>query len=168
MKRTHLMICIVVVLFFPAWAWGGIGIEKTGLSEGLHPDEGKHVLGLTPNRFGSLGLLDPERFQMSQSYSMSFVSNGKQSNSAGMYLNTMTYQFSMPISMRLQVGYMHDPFVLLGGGGDAMGGGQLFIPNFDVVIRPMKYMTIQFHYGMAPAQQQLFPFQRALRPWFRE
>jgi hypothetical protein len=168
MKRTHLMICMAVVLFFPAWAWGGIGIEKTGLSEGLHPDEGQHVLGLTPNRFGSLGLLDPERFHMSQSYSMSFASDGKHSSSAGMYLNTMTYQFSMPISMRLQVGYMHDPSVLFAGSGDAMGRGQLFIPNFDVVIRPMKYMTIQFHYGMVPVQQQRVPFQRALRPWFME
>ena len=68
MKRTHLTIWIAVVLLFPVWAWGGIGIEKTGLSEGFHPDEGKHVLGLTPNRFGSLGLLDPERFHMSQNY----------------------------------------------------------------------------------------------------
>ena len=168
MKQYHLAIWIVAVLFFPTWVWGGIGTEKTGLSEGLHPDEGQHVLGLTPNRFGSLGLLDPERFHMSQSYSMSFVSDGKRSNSAGMYLNTMTYQFSMPISMRLQVGCMHDPSVLFGGSGEARGGGQLFIPNFDVVIRPMKYMTIQFHYGMAPAQQQWVPFQRAFRPWFRE
>ena len=168
MKQTHMMIGIAVVLLFPVWAWGGIGIEKTGLSEGLHPDEGQHVLGLTPNQFGSLGLLDPERFHMSQSYSMSFASDGKYSSSAGMYLNTMTYQFSMPISMRLQVGYTHDPSVLFAGSGDAMGDGRLFIPNFDIIIRPMKHMTIQLHYGMAPAQQQLFPFQRAFRPWFRE
>jgi len=168
MKRTHLMIWTVGLLLFPAWVWAGIGMEKTGLSEGLHPDEGKQVLGLTPNRFGSLGLLDPERFHMSQSYSMSFFSDGKHSSSAGMYLNTMTYQFSMPISMRLQVGYMHDPSVLFGGPGDALGGGQLFIPNFDVVVRPTKYMTIQFHYGMGLGRQQWVPFHRGFRPWFGE
>jgi len=168
MKRCGLMIWIVGVLLFPAWIWGGIGMEKTGLEEGLHPDEGKTVVGLTPNRFGSLGLLDPERFHMSQSYAMSFFSDGKHSNSAGMYLNTMTYQFSMPISMRLQVGYMHDPSVLFGGPGDALGGGQLFIPNFDVVVRPTKYMTIQFHYGMGSGRQQWVPFHRAFRPWFRQ
>ena len=165
MKRCHLTIWIVGVLLLPTWVWGGIGMQKTGLEKGLNPDGGKAVVGLTPNRFGSLGLLDPERFHMSQSYSMSFSSNGKHSGSAGMYLNTMTYQFSMPISMRLQVGYMHDPSVLFGGPGDALGGGQLFIPNFDVVVRPTKYMTIQFHYGMGPGRQQWVPFHRAFRPW---
>jgi len=161
------MIWIVGVLLFPAWVWGGIGTEKAGLGEGLHPDEGKHMVGLRPDRWGNLGLLDPERFHMSQSYSMSFFSDGKHSSSAGLYLNTITYQFSMPISMRLQVGYMHDPSVLFGAPGDPLGGGQLFIPNFDVVVRPMKNLTIQFHYGMWPRQRRML-FHRPFRPWLGE
>ncbi|MFH1009592.1 MAG: hypothetical protein V1800_19120 [Candidatus Latescibacterota bacterium] len=162
MKRTHLMIGLAVVLLFPAWAWGSLGIEMTGLGEGVHPDSENYGLGVTPSPFGSLGLLNPERFHMSQSYSMSFASNGKQTSSTGMYLNTLTYQFSMPISVQLQLGYRHDPTMLFGGGG-ASGQGGLFVPNFDVMIQPIKAMTIQFHYGMVPAQRQWVP---TPNPWF--
>jgi hypothetical protein len=55
---------------------------------------------------GSSGLFffDPSRFGMQQSYSVSFSSSGAGSHSSGVYLNTLSYDFGIPLRLEVDVG----------------------------------------------------------------
>lgn len=95
-------------------------------------------------------LLDPSRFEMSQSYSFSLISSGSRSTNVGLYLNTMTYQFSDPLLMQLRIGYLHQPF----GGPNNLGlsdKGSVFIQDAHIQYKPMKNMIISLDYGNYPA-----------------
>lgn len=60
----------------------------------------------------SSSLLDPSRFSMRQSYSMSYSSFGGESDLSGLYLNRMTYQFQIPLTLQVDVGLFHKPMAL--------------------------------------------------------
>lgn len=54
--------------------------------------------------------LDPSRLTMQHSYQMSYMTAGGHGFSQGLYLNTVSYQFSLPITMSVQWGMAHQPF----------------------------------------------------------
>ena len=106
----------------------------------------------SPLGLRSMSLLDPERFTMKQQTIMSYSSSNRMgSGLQGMYLNTMEYRFSMPLTMRLRVAYQNNMGSLIGnkssyGGKPGMETGKLYIPSFDMVYKPWKNTTISFHY----------------------
>ena len=106
----------------------------------------------SPLGLRSMSLLDPERFTMKQQTIMSYSSSNRMgSGLQGMYLNTMEYRFSMPLTMRLRVAYQNNMGSLIGnkssnGGKPGMETGNLYIPSFDMVYKPWKNTTISFHY----------------------
>jgi len=55
-------------------------------------------------RSSSLQLANPAGFQMQQSYSMQFTSSTLGSFSSGLYLNTISYQFGIPLKLSLDFG----------------------------------------------------------------
>ena len=61
--------------------------------------------GINPVGIFSGSFLNPDKFHMSQSYSYSMSTFGGNSMGQAMYLNTMSYQFSDPLSFTLQWGY---------------------------------------------------------------
>ncbi|NQT24357.1 hypothetical protein HQ585_03280 [candidate division KSB1 bacterium] len=93
-------------------------------------------------------LIDPNKFSMSQSYSLSFLSSGRQSTNIGMYLNTMNYQFSDPLMMQVSVGYMHQP---LGGAGMQNNqNGNVFLQRAMLQYKPTENMTLTVDYQQLP------------------
>lgn len=64
--------------------------------------------GLRQGFAGILGL-DPSRLHISHSYQMSYMSIGG-GLTQGMYLNTLSYQFSMPLTLSFQWGIAYQPF----------------------------------------------------------
>lgn len=94
------------------------------------------------------GLLDPSKFHMSQSYSLSFLSYGKAMLNQGLYLNTLSYRFSNPLWMQVQIGYLHLPF---GQGSAGMSSnGKLFLHRASVVYTPSEKFTAVFEYQSMP------------------
>jgi hypothetical protein len=57
----------------------------------------------------ALGFIDPNRFFMHQSYSLSYSSWGGGSASMGVYQNTMSYIFSEKLAMNARLGFVHNP-----------------------------------------------------------
>ncbi|MFQ6092817.1 MAG: hypothetical protein ACE5OR_09070 [bacterium] len=105
------------------------------------------------DRFGSrlsggLSLLDPSRFSMSQSYSISFSSSGGKGTAVGLYMNTMKYQFSEPLSLTVHVGYLHQPFTK-GSFGRTMSKGA-FLSGFELMYRPSKNFFLKIEHGATP------------------
>lgn len=56
-----------------------------------------------------LGFLDPNRFQMHHSFSMSYATMGGQGMMVNSYMNTIDYQISNPLFLRLNLGLMNSP-----------------------------------------------------------
>ena len=99
--------------------------------------------GMNPIGIFSKSLLDPDKFQMTQSYTMSMGSFGGQSIGQAMYLNTMSYQISNPLSISLQWGYlMNQPL----GGDKKTVGFQPYLPSnggFFISGAQLKYTPME-------------------------
>lgn len=93
-------------------------------------------------------LIDPNKFSMSQSYSLSFLSDGRQSANVGLYLNTMNYQFSDPLRMQVRVGYMHQPL----GGATLQNNqnGSVFLQRAMLQYKPFENLTFTLDYQQLP------------------
>jgi hypothetical protein len=58
-----------------------------------------------------LGFLNSEKFSMHHSFSMGYMSSGKYgSMMVNSYMNTINYQISDPLFLRLNVGIMNSPY----------------------------------------------------------
>lgn len=112
---------------------------------------------------GLLGL-DPTKFSMSHSYSMMFSSVGGHSFSQGLYLNTMKYQFSDPLSMFVQVGFSHQPFGNLGND-NLQTRNQLFLSGAGLEYKPSENFKLQFQFSQTPGS--LYPSRYRLNPFNR-
>ncbi|HAV23273.1 MAG: hypothetical protein A2X67_08240 [Ignavibacteria bacterium GWA2_55_11] len=61
------------------------------------------------------GWFDPSRFNMRQSYSMTYSSFGGRGLTIGEYVNSMFYRISDPLSVQFDLSLTHSPFNSLGG-----------------------------------------------------
>ena len=98
----------------------------------------------------SLSILNPSRFHMSQSYSFMYSSSGYGSYSLGMYLNSLEYQVSDPLRIRIDVAYVHQPGALFSGTGAGSQNGMI-LPGISVNWQPSKYFQMRFDYRQYPS-----------------
>lgn len=101
-------------------------------------------------------LLDPSRFSMTHSYTMSFTRFGNQTLNQGLYLNTMNFRVSDPLLMQVRIGYLHQPFGGYGTAGDA--NGKLFLQRAMVQYKPSDKMSIVFDYQAYPSPIGVNPY----------
>ena len=94
-------------------------------------------------------LLNSTKFSMSHSYSVSYFSLGKQSFNQGLYLNTMNFQFSDPLTAQVRVGFMHQPF----GGQNLIGGknGKLFLERVMLRYQPSENTVLKIDFQSYPS-----------------
>lgn len=102
-------------------------------------------------RAGGFSLLDPSRFKMSQSYSLSYFSGSGYSGSLGFYSNTIEYRLSNPLTVRVGIGYLHQP---LGSNSDSgaragLDNGRL-LPSFSLLYRPSNRFQLLIDYRTVP------------------
>ena len=90
-------------------------------------------------------LLDPSRWSMSQQYSVSFLSNGKQGFSQGLYINTIRFRLSDPLSMEVRLGAVH------GLGMDKNRGGVGFLQGATLQYRPSNNTTFTVDVQSVPS-----------------
>ena len=101
----------------------------------------------------SIGLLNSDRFQMNQSYSLSFSANGHGSSSSGLYLNTISYKLANPLILELDWGF-HTPFhsTMSGNLGrmyqlnQQNSAGSLILPRIGLEYRPTENSLISINY----------------------
>ncbi|MBL8026490.1 MAG: hypothetical protein JNL74_08760 [Fibrobacteres bacterium] len=119
----------------------------------------------------SPNLINPSRFKMQQSYSMSYSTNGTENDLTGMYLNRMSYQFTVPLLLQVDVALMHKPMALFTGEPDPSGAKSalLGIPHAKLTWKPSEKFMMSVEYF----QQQngysnnslLSPFGNSLNPY---
>lgn len=97
----------------------------------------------------SFSLLDPNRFHMSHSYSLSYISSRAGSRTLGMYLNSIEYQVSDPLRIKIDIAYLHKPGRLFNSGSGSSGSGQI-LPAISINWKPAKCVFFQFNYRQTP------------------
>jgi len=93
-------------------------------------------------------LIDPSKFSMSHSYSLSYFSWGGKSFSQGLYLNTMNYQLSEPLFMQVRIGYVHQPFGIMNQSNGM--NGKVFVQRALIEYKPSKNMRLTIDYQVNP------------------
>ena len=91
--------------------------------------------------------LDPTRFSMRHSYSLSFGTSAAGSYNVGLYLNTMRYRLSDPLTVHLQFGLQHSPM------GGEFGNGvksQVFISSAGMEFKPAENLKLQLEFSQRP------------------
>lgn len=102
------------------------------------------------NPVGSfLGLIDFSRFQMRHSVSLSYMNLGGRGLSVGMYTNSMFYQVSDPLSVRLDVSMMYSPMSSFGPQGQNSLNG-IYINRAELNYRPSKDFLLQVQFRQMP------------------
>lgn len=126
-----------------------IGPSKPFTKETL-TGNGPTVLGLQPQAGNSL--LDPTRFHMRQSYSMSYTSDGTNSDMTGLYLNRLSYDFSIPLTLQVDVGLFHKPMAMFSSTAEpGVKTSTLTVPHVGLYYKPSKNIYMSFEYFQAPA-----------------
>ncbi|OGC81909.1 MAG: hypothetical protein A2W07_00650 [candidate division Zixibacteria bacterium RBG_16_43_9] len=93
-------------------------------------------------------LLDPSRLKMSQSYTFSFFSSGKQSGTFGLYTNTLEYRISKPLLVRVGLAYLHQPLSVFNRGSQSLNG--VLLPNFQLFYQPSKNFQLRIDVSSMP------------------
>jgi hypothetical protein len=101
-------------------------------------------------------LLDPSRLHMTQSYSLMYSNSKAGSSSLAMYFNSIEYQVSNPLTVRFNIGYLHQPGAILKSGGTSSRGGQI-IPGLSLVYRPSDSFLFRFDYRQTPLINDGYP-----------
>ncbi len=106
MRRLLTLLCIAYVL---------VGVTHAQLREQSKPlDLARELRTPVSARVGGILGLDPSRLRLSHSYSLSYFSLAGQSFAQGVYLNTINYELSAPLQLRLQWGMAHAPLQSMG------------------------------------------------------
>lgn len=129
------MVIALLILILPTSTLGQLKSQR---------GEGNVAQALQPQRF--IGLLNPEKFRMWHSYSMSVFSFGGRTFFRGLYLNTMYYRFSDPLSMKVQWGVLHQPFNMFGNPLNR----RAFLSEVELNYRPSDKFLLRVRYGMMP------------------
>lgn len=102
-----------------------------------------------PDRFLGLGIFDPSKFSMQHSFSMSYFSLGGKGLSQGLYLNTMTYQLSSPLLLKLQWGIQNFPTNSLAKNNPAFQGG-FFLSGAELQYKPSDKLEMRLQFNSMP------------------
>jgi hypothetical protein len=97
---------------------------------------------------GTGGLLDPSRFSVSQSYSMSFSSGSGGESWDGLYLSTLSYQLAVPVTLSLDLGLAHQPGALFKAGpmNRQFDASAVVMPRLELKYQPFRNTLIRVQY----------------------
>ncbi len=95
-------------------------------------------------------LLDPGKFHMTQSYSLMYSSSSAGSQSLGLYLNSIEYQVSDPLKIRLDIGYLHNTGALFGNNNGTLSNNGEILPGLAISWKPTENLHFQFNYRQVP------------------
>ena len=101
----NFLISTLCVICFAALGYGQYRDSRCSTESTGDYLRGNSNLGMSSFR----GLFDPSRMHMSNSMSMGYYSGGGVSASRGLYLNTIDYQISRPLSITTHLGYQFQP-----------------------------------------------------------
>ncbi|HDS01291.1 MAG TPA: hypothetical protein ENO22_07675 [candidate division Zixibacteria bacterium] len=155
----HLVITTLFILLLSIPVLGQSGLERQ--EEATSADAiGKARID---NKFS---LLDLSRLDMSHSYTISYFSANGQGTTIGMYMNSIRYRISNPLTLNVNLAWVHQPGQLLGGDrGTPTDYGSIY-PSFSLEYRPSDKFYLEIGYHSVPAYMYYYNTDRMRRNWF--
>jgi len=102
-------------------------------------------------------LFDPTRFNMQQTYTMSFVSGGGQSTGLGVFTNTFAYRASDVLAISADVSAVYSPFSTLGSKfQNSLNGIYLSSARLDWKLSDNSFLIVE--YNAMPYGSYFSPF----------
>jgi hypothetical protein len=152
MRYKNVMLFAVALVLLPVVAFGQ-------LKEQQKPQPFSQLLtsplSAPQGLIGLIGL-DPNRFSMQQSYSLSYTSWGGHGYSQGVYLNTMSYRFSDPLQVSLQWGILNQPLGSFGVSSLYQSG--FFFSGASVEYKPSRNLSIGLQVNRTPGGWLGYPY----------
>ena len=147
---------LILLIVIPTLAFGQFkdGSQPISFSSAL-----KNSIFIGKSAMNLIGL-DPSRLNMSQSYQMSYMSMGDQGTTQGVYLNTLSYSFSSPLTLAFQWGIAHQPFPASGNAPFLQNGP--FLSGAILRYEPFKNTVIHIEYSRNPYNNYY-----GMNPWWR-
>lgn len=160
MMKQKIFISIALFLLVPGIAFTQL---KTQNPQDVHfPSALTKGYGQASGLFGFLGL-DPSKIQMTHSYTLSFMTFGGQGFGQGVYLNTISYRISAPLSMSVQWGMLHQPFESAGVDSPFKSG--FFVSGANLNYKPSNNFHVGIQYSSYPTTGYYrSPFDYGYRP----
>ena len=109
-----------------------------------------NILAKPENSF-LMSFLDPSKFQMNHSFSMSFGAGGGQQMLQNAYVNTMFFQFSENLTLTTDLGIMQTPYHTFGENSSVsnpqfFGGAQLNYKISDKSFLQLRFESVPYNY----------------------
>ncbi len=104
---------------------------------------------IQPTGGSFMGIIDPDRIDMSQSYSLTYASSGNNGFMQGLYLNNIRYRLSAPLMLNLQLGYLHTPYNSYGGGFNQGMNGE-FVGGASLIYKPSRNVSLSLGFSRMP------------------
>jgi len=148
MRSASLLFILFIAAAVSVAQWKSQPREKVPVTESLVRTDNAGLL---------FGWFDPSRFSMGHSYSLSYTSGGGQGYSLGEYTNSMRYQLSDPLSLRIDMSLSHSPYDSYGGKlGRELSGFR--ISRAELNYRPSENTYLQIQFRQLPASRYLMGF----------
>ncbi len=138
MRMKKLAIVAVCLFSYPLLASAQLRNQPVDVAKALKSASPKNIVSI-------LGL-DAKKFSMNHSFSLGFSSLG---GGSALYLNTMQYRFSNPLTLFLQVGIQSRAL-----GGRSIYGAQdsqMFVSGAGLSYKPSDNFGLYFEYSQSPA-----------------
>ena len=142
-------VCALLMLSLPLLTWSQTenGVLDTRVSDYLRSGDGFN-LGIQPS-----GLFDPSRMSFTHSYSMNYFSSGGAALAQGLFMETIRYRLSNPVTLTLNLGYLHQPYSTFDSGvgpsqsGEFLGGASLTWRPADNMFLHIELANYPKYYG---------------------
>ncbi|HRS51924.1 MAG TPA: hypothetical protein P5067_05800 [Candidatus Marinimicrobia bacterium] len=145
MKRKILTVTMLAIFLGTT----GFAQLKTQIQKSPTTLEAIQLPGLS-SALSSYSLFDPSRFNMQQSYSLSYSTFGNQSMSLGVYQNAMSFLLSDKFLLNTRFGFYHNPLQL--GTMNATSNNMLdnLILGADLIYHPRENTTFMIRFDRRP------------------
>ncbi len=103
-------------------------------------------------------LFDPQRFNMHQTYTMSFISGGGQSTGLGVFTNTFAYKAAEDLMISADLSAVYSPFSTLGSSFQkSLNGVYLSSARLDWKMGENTFLRVEYN-GMPYGSSYFSPF----------
>jgi hypothetical protein len=142
MTKFLLMMVMVVTMPIATMAQTGSVLSNAG-------ERSLQSSFLKSGKKTKFSLLDPAKMSMSHQYSMLFASGNGGPGATGVYQNTIAYEFSPAMLLRVNLGVVHQLTSSSSSQtGQAGNRASRIVPGFDFTYRPTENMILQVSYGI--------------------
>lgn len=138
MKKVFIILLIIISLEVSA-QFKDTEIFKPSIKES--------VISQNPNLI--FGFIDPAKFNMNHSYSMSYSSFAGNGIALGVYTNNMSYLFNEDLLLELDASLVHSPYSSFGNKHQDQLNG-IYLSRAELTYKPWKNFQVSVQYRQVP------------------